>query len=209
MKNLLIAAIGVASLIECAGLSYAREGDEPFNGVLADNQTPVGQFLSADGTLDLEAIRQSGYQGSLDLDGFEVTLDPATGEPLISPVSAAAAPDDEYWHDLSVPDPGMNGSVYALTVYFNQLIVGGNFTTAGGTSANRVVAWDGSSWSPLGSGMNDIVYGLTVYGNKMIAGGGFTTAGGTAANRIAAWDGSSWSPLGSGMNGGARGPHRL
>jgi len=95
----------------------------------------------------------------------------------------------------------MDDLVYALTVYDNQLSAGGYFTTAGGTMVNNISAWDGSSWSPLGSGMNLDVRVLTVFDDQLFAGGGFTGAGGTVANNIAAWDGSSWSPLGSGMNG--------
>lgn len=75
---------------------------------------------------------------------------------------------------------------------------------AGSTNANYIAAWDGGSWSALGSGMNGgsqpYVFALTVYNNKLIAGGLFTTAGGTNVNYIAGWDGSSWSALGSGMN---------
>ncbi|MCX6834967.1 MAG: hypothetical protein NTW07_07520, partial [candidate division Zixibacteria bacterium] len=187
-----------------AGMSSTWADDDGSSAAETPKGRSVSEFLTHDGRIDLEATRAAGFEGSLDLDGFDVRLDPATGEPLISPVAAAAAPDDEYWHDLSVPDPGMSSYVHVLTVYFNQLIVGGWFTTAGGTAANRIAAWDGSSWSPLGSGMNGSVRALTVYDNKLIAGGDFTTAGGTSANRIAAWDGSSWSPLGSGMSNWVR-----
>jgi hypothetical protein len=94
----------------------------------------------------------------------------------------------------------MNSYVTALAGYSNTLIVSGNFTTAGGSAANRIAAWDGTGWSALGSGMNGIVRALTVFDGKLIAGGDFTTADGSAANRIAAWDGTGWSALGSGMN---------
>jgi len=95
----------------------------------------------------------------------------------------------------------MNAHVSALTVYDNKLIAAGYFTVAGGTSANNIAAWDGSSWSALGSGMNDHVLALTVYDNKLIAAGYFTVAGGTSANNIAAWDGNSWTSVGSGIDG--------
>ncbi|HQL55223.1 MAG TPA: hypothetical protein PLQ87_10995, partial [Phycisphaerae bacterium] len=52
---------------------------------------------------------------------------------------------------------GMGGSapfVYALTVYNNDLIAGGLFTTAGGVACNRIARWNGSVWQALGSGMN-------------------------------------------------------
>ena len=94
----------------------------------------------------------------------------------------------------------MNGVVYALAVSGSTLYAGGDFTTAGGRAANYIAAWDGSSWSALGSGMNGPVYALAVSGSTLYAGGGFTTAGGVAANHIAAWDGSSWRALGSGTD---------
>ncbi|MBX3409535.1 MAG: hypothetical protein KF859_06575 [Phycisphaeraceae bacterium] len=93
--------------------------------------------------------------------------------------------------------------VYTLAVLPNgDAVAGGNFTSAGGVTVNRIARWNGSSWAPLGSGFNDWVYALAVMPNgDFIAGGNFTTAGGVAANRIARWNGSSWAPLGSGMNG--------
>ncbi len=126
-----------------------------------------------------------------------------TWYPLCVGVSYIASWDGSYWSPLG---SGMGGGVYpyvrALAVYDNKLIAGGGFTTAaGGVSANHIVSWDGSSWSPLGSGMNYNVNALAVYDNKLIVGGEFTTAGGVSANNIASWDGSSWSTLGSGMNG--------
>jgi hypothetical protein len=86
------------------------------------------------------------------------------------------------------------------------LYAGGDFTTAGGVSANAIARWDGSQWQPLGSGMTGIdpwIFALAIGPDgSLYAGGYFTTAGGVAANRIALWDGARWYPLGSGMNGG-------
>ncbi|MBK8982239.1 MAG: hypothetical protein IPM38_07930 [Ignavibacteria bacterium] len=53
------------------------------------------------------------------------------------------------WSGLST---GMNDWVHALTVYNGELIVGGQFTSAGGIPANYIAKWNGSSWSPLGAG---------------------------------------------------------
>ncbi|MFO0826590.1 MAG: hypothetical protein U0572_00430 [Phycisphaerales bacterium] len=112
---------------------------------------------------------------------------------------------------------GVNGFVYALTVFDNgsgpALYVGGAFTaTSGSVAANRVAKWNGSSWSSLGTGaangVNNEVYALTVFddggggGPALCVGGAFTTAGGVTANRIAKWNGSSWSPLGTGAANG-------
>ena len=87
-----------------------------------------------------------------------------------------------------------------------HLYVGGNFTTAGGATANRVARWDGAAWHSLGNGTTNGVGGtvsaiLPVSPTEVYVGGTFTTAGVVAANRIARFDGTSWSALGSGMSG--------
>ena len=92
--------------------------------------------------------------------------------------------------------------VYALAVSGSTLYAGGEFTTAGGSVANDIAQWIGSTWSALGSGLNGYVYALAVSGSTLYVGGDFTAVGGdTNANQIAQWNGSSWSALGSGMNG--------
>ena len=86
----------------------------------------------------------------------------------------------------------------------NTLYAGGNFTTAGGVSANYVAKWDGSEWSALGGGMAGgnypYVYALAVSETTLYAGGSFTDAGGVVANNIAKWNGSAWSALGEGVD---------
>jgi hypothetical protein len=57
------------------------------------------------------------------------------------------------------------------------LYAGGDFTQAGGSAANDIAQWNGSSWSALGSGMNYAVYALAASGGTLYAGGIFTTAG--------------------------------
>lgn len=92
-------------------------------------------------------------------------------------------------------------TVSALAVSGNNLFAGGGFNTAGGTPANYIAEWNGSSWSALGSGMNSVVLCLAVSGNTLYAGGQFTDAGGVPASYIAQWNDSSWSAVGSGLNG--------
>jgi hypothetical protein len=82
-----------------------------------------------------------------------------------------------------------------------NLYVGGQFTTAGGNTADYIAKWNGSAWSSVGGGMDNYVYSLAVDPNyNVYAGGAFTNAGGVYASRIAEWNGSTWSPLGSGVN---------
>jgi hypothetical protein len=113
---------------------------------------------------------------------------------------------------------GVNGNVYTLNVLDDgsgaALYAGGQFTMAGGTPANGIAKWDGTSWSSIGTGssngVNGTVGALKVLdlggGPSLYVGGNFTMAGGTPANRIARWDGTSWSPLGTGSANGVGGP---
>jgi hypothetical protein len=80
-----------------------------------------------------------------------------------------------------------------------RLYAAGEFTSAGGVSANRIASWNGASWSPLGIGLNGYVNALTLLdegaGPHLYVGGGFTDAGGASARCVARWDGSTWSAL--------------
>jgi hypothetical protein len=77
-----------AALLSMFILAGAVYSSEPGT---SNKSARINEFLNPDGSLDLEALRQSGYQGNLDLEGFDVRLDPATGAPLLSPKSAVSA----------------------------------------------------------------------------------------------------------------------
>lgn len=85
------------------------------------------------------------------------------------------------------------------------LYVGGNFTSAGGnTHAQRIAAWNGSTWSALGNGLADgDVRAIAYHAGKVYAGGTFHNAGGNAdADFLAVWNGSTWAPFCSSGNPG-------
>jgi hypothetical protein len=115
------------------------------------------------------------------------TYDPATG----------------MWSALGT---GVDGAVHCLTTLpTGELVVGGEFTTAGGLPAAAIARWNGVSWAPLGSGMAQVQGAAvvrcfaTLPNGDLVAGGSYWTAGGTAANNIARWDGATWSAMGAGM----------
>lgn len=90
-----------------------------------------------------------------------------------------------------------------------ELIVGGVFTLAGGTSARNVARWDGSTWRPLAFGVNDFVTALHVFddssGPALYAGGDFRVASGVLCDRVARWDGNAWTALTPGWETGPSG----
>src|SRR5437879_5863077 len=100
----------------------------------------------------------------------------------------------------AVGSPALNGTVYALAVYKGELYVGGAFTTTGGAVADRIMKWNGSAYSIVGSTtpLNLNPTALGVYNNELHIGGQFTNAAGiTGANSIAKWNGTTWSIVGS------------
>src|SRR5690606_18782159 len=74
-----------------------------------------------------------------------------------------------------------------------RLFVGGLITTAGGSPAARVAAWNGTSWSPLDSGTNGIIRAFATAnwgtGGKpdLFVGGFFTAAFDSLDASLARW----------------------
>lgn len=117
--------------------------------------------------------------------------------------------DGSSFHTLG---DGIRGTVHALTVFDDgsgpSIIAGGNFTIAGGITANNIARWDGKNWSPLGDGITRtgalatvralaVIQGVS--GPLLVAGGEFSMAGGLPVNNIAAWDGATWASLSTGI----------
>ncbi len=117
--------------------------------------------------------------------------------------------DGSSWTMVGLGLSGVTVIVNAMEVFDDGsgplLYVGGEFSGAGGTSVTNLIAWDGSTWTSVGT--NGEVRALEVFddgtGPALYAGGSFTRAGGMASNGIAKWDGASWSALGTGVMEGA------
>lgn len=55
---------------------------------------------------------------------------------------------------LAQPTVSFQPQMCAFTEYNSKLIVGGQFTSAGGNLTNHIAAWDGTNWSTLGPGVS-------------------------------------------------------
>lgn len=90
-----------------------------------------------------------------------------------------------------------------------DVIVAGDFNTAGGVAAGGVARWDGTSWAALGTGATEFNY--AVYPNRtrllprpdgeLLAAGNFVRLAGSAVNGAARWTGTEWVRLGTGIPG--------
>ena len=182
-----------------AGGSFTMAGGVSANGIArwdGSNWTALGAGVSG-GSVHALAILPNGDLvacGSFTMAGAVAA-------------SRIARWDGTAWSPLGVGlSVGLGGgtSAWALALAAmpdGDLVVGGNFTMAGGMPANCIARWDGSNWSPLGLGTNRSVVSLATLPNgDLVAGGAFTMAGGNPADYLARWNGGSWSPLGGQMD---------
>ncbi len=90
-----------------------------------------------------------------------------------------------------VPGTGFTGSVLVITIQSDgKIVVGGNFTSYNGTSANGIIRLNstGSVDGTLvyGTGFNNTTYTFIIQSDgKIIAGGAFTSYNGAAVNYVA------------------------
>jgi hypothetical protein len=98
--------------------------------------------------------------------------------------------DGQQWESLA---GGVGGASYVdvLAPVGTELLVGGRFSSAGGTAVNNVALWNGSSWRPLGTGLTGSSYypvrAASVYAGGIAVGGEFTKAGGELSPLLAIW----------------------
>ncbi len=175
----------------------------------ANSEKHVTDLLMPDGSLDLS----TGYRGSLDLAGYQVTAD-MNGALRLAP----DAEGDQNWA-LGYQLPGMVESSSVLAVALDgegHAYVGGTFLNAGGdisgvTDANHLAMWDGVSWHAVGDadgdgdggGVDGTVNSLQVDASgNLYVGGQFSFADGITTTNIAMWDvdGLAWSDMDGGVN---------
>jgi hypothetical protein len=121
-------------------------------------------------------------------------------------VNRVAQFDGLTWTAIGV---GLNGTANTLAIVGNTssgnplYYVGGAFTTAAGTTVNRIAYYNGSTFAAMGAtGVNNTVNALALTSDGLLyVGGAFTTAGGVTANYIALWTGTGWQSLPSGPQG--------
>jgi len=79
---------------------------------------------------------------------------------------------------------GNIGNVNTMTVFNNELYVGGRFDTAGTVNVNNIAKWNGVNWTSVGNGINDEVIELKEHKGKLYAG--------TWSSGLFEWNGNNW-----------------
>jgi hypothetical protein len=167
----LVRSLHFLAIIALLAVARGTVAEEPRPGSAV---SPEG-LLNPDGTLDLT----TGFQGTLDLCGWEVALDGERG-PVLEPASVSAA-STTCWGAL--PNGSLNNAVRALVVAGSDLYVGGEFSQTGDgavTGLGNIARYDtaAGTWHALpNQGLNDVVYALAVVGDDLYAGGEFSQTG--------------------------------
>ncbi len=96
-------------------------------------------------------------------------------------------------------------TVYSLMAFDGELVVGGNFDSAGNVLTGPIARWDGLNWKPLVAISHheshvSTVNALATFRGDLIVGGFFTLVDDMPASHIVRWDGVTWHSLGSGVD---------
>ena len=81
----------------------------------------------------------------------------------------------------------------AAEVFQDELVIGGDFTEAGGVKVPNIAQWNGSTWDSLGNPLSR-VHALKVFEGDLFAGGWVRVP-----EHVGRWDGLSWTSMGAGV----------
>ncbi len=144
-------------------------------------------------------VGMGSFQGEIYVSGGNFRevrwSDQATGLTLRTQVNNLARWNGSEWRPVST---NINNTVACMASENGQVVIGGSFTTAGGTNARRVALWNGTSWQALGNGFDKSViaiakHGADVYAAEIVQPSYFFQP---ATCRVQHWNGSSWQVLG-------------
>jgi hypothetical protein len=95
---------------------------------------------------------------------------------------------------------GVNNTVHDIQFMDTSIIVGGDFTSAGGTPVSYVARWDGHTWDNMYGGVPGNVYTMLLTGDSLYVGGSFYTRTGPVSE-IGLYHQGDWLNLGDGLDG--------
>jgi hypothetical protein len=186
------------------GVGWVEE-DQGLAGASVNDLEPFGGKLYAAGSAVLPSGAGGGAIFRLDGSSWTVLSNSLNGVPLASAqklavhagalyaiVAAGAGSSVVQIKGTTLASVGDadDGIVIDIASDGTRLYAVGTFARLGGVVAERVAAWDGSTWHPLGSGISGGQAYPTVilpFGGSIYVGGDFTTAGDKLSPNIARW----------------------
>ena len=225
VRELTITATLTGTTTEDLHITRRRLGDV----FKVDRVTPQAPtrfyYTGATGTVQLDAV----YAGGLEANDMAVVSEQAAVrftafDPLwrdvldegtaLAPQVALGSVNYIAWRDpigrwgtFGANGTTVNSGVYTInTERLGTLVVGGNFSTAGGTSTAAIARYSNGAWGTFGGG----VTGGIVYATKwnaalstLYVGGDILAIGGTSTLGIGFWNGAAFGTLGPGsLSGG-------
>ena len=210
------------------GLGPDTFGSEVYGAVVYDDGLgggPAlyvgGDFLTAGGVPAPHVARWDGSTWS-DVGGgvngrvFDLAVADFLGGPVLivggtfTEAGGVACENLARWDGTSwsAESTSTNGAVHCLytlkgaPVIADAVIVGGAFTSIGGSSSNRIAIFTGTGFIPFGAGFDAQVSDVTEHAGALYAGGIFGASGATPIERVARWNGAAWEAV----DGGTPGP---
>ncbi|MDD3739935.1 MAG: PKD domain-containing protein [Bacteroidales bacterium] len=91
------------------------------------------------------------------------------------------------------------GGVLSINLYFDTLLIGGNFQSASGEpNTARLAIWNGEAWQGTSLGQPDgWIYDFTLFHDTLFICGDYSHIGSQTFNMIAAYNGEDWINVGS------------
>ncbi len=93
------------------------------------------------------------------------------------------------WVPLGGAFTNFVGAAWLTTIeeFGGDLVVAGDFTSAGGVAVERIAAWNGTSWRALGTGLDGTAGRLHAWRDQLLVAGTFRMAGGITSPYFAQW----------------------
>jgi Domain of unknown function (DUF5122) beta-propeller len=109
--------------------------------------------------------------------------------------TANAQDCDPHWETFN---GGVNGTILSMVNLPNgDIVVGGEFSVAGGVPAHNIARWDGAAWHPLGEGVDGWVPIIRARANgRIVVLGNYSSTDGVNLQvDLREWDGTAWNPI--------------
>jgi len=169
--------------VAASNIATWNEATDTWAAIGSLNSNVSALVIGPDGTVyaggNFTNLNSTTYDGIAYLDG-------STWKPLSTGIA----------HDTSA-------YVTALAIDSNgELILGGQFSTAGGRACANIARWNGTQMSPLGDGLDGVVTSIRVVNDGIYAMGHFNSisapeSGTGPDERVAFWNGSFWTHFGA------------